>query len=59
MGSFVITYSLVWLAVVFYVARLGHRQRQLQRDLNALRSRRQMPNQLPVDAMATRCESAA
>jgi CcmD family protein len=42
MSSFVITYVVCWLAVAFYIARLGNRQRKLQNRLLALQS------QLPI-----------
>lgn len=40
MVSFVAAYTIVWLAVVFYVGWLERRQRQLRRTLEALRSSR-------------------
>ena len=43
METFVVAYSVVWLALVFYVARLGMRQRQLIRAVNALQSQIEGP----------------
>ena len=39
MGTLTAAYLVVWLAFVLYVARLGARQRQLIRDLEALELR--------------------
>ena len=39
MGTLMTAYLVVWLAVVLYAARLGARQRQLTRDLEALERR--------------------
>ena len=36
MSTFVVTYSIVWLALVLYVARLGHHQRHLIREVSEL-----------------------
>ncbi|MFH1267124.1 MAG: CcmD family protein [Planctomycetota bacterium] len=38
MGTFVTAYLVVWLAVLFYVVRLGACQRRLERSLKALES---------------------
>jgi len=39
MGTFVAAYVAVWLAVVFYVARLGIQHRQLARSVESLQLR--------------------
>ncbi len=39
MGTFMMAYLAVWLAVVFYVGRLGVRQHRLQRTLHTLQER--------------------
>ncbi len=38
MGTFVAGYTIVWLAVVLYVGRLGRRQQRLRREIEILRS---------------------
>ena len=38
METFVVAYSIVWLALVLYVARLGMRQRQLLQTAHFLQS---------------------
>ena len=37
MDTFIVAYSVVWLAVALYVYRLGARQRRLEEDLQRLR----------------------
>ncbi|HUT12830.1 MAG TPA: CcmD family protein [Thermoguttaceae bacterium] len=37
MGAFAAAYSIVWIAVLLYVWRLGRRQRRLLRTVEALR----------------------
>jgi len=39
MATFVVTYSIVWLALVLYVIRLGVAQRRLMQQADALQSR--------------------
>ena len=43
MGTFVLTYSIVWLVLILYVANLGITQRRLTRTADALQS--QLANQ--------------
>ena len=39
MQTFVTAYVAVWLAVMFYVGRMGLRQRRMQQTLDALQAR--------------------
>jgi len=39
MQTFIAAYLAIWLAMLIYVARIGVRQRQLQRTLDALQKR--------------------
>jgi CcmD family protein len=41
METFVAGYLIVWFAVVLYVARMGHRQRQLGAKYDALQAAQQ------------------
>jgi CcmD family protein len=47
METFVVAYSLVWLAVFLYVVRLDVRQRRMSRRLEELEARWEEPRASP------------
>ena len=47
METFVVAYSLVWLAVFFYVVRLDVRQRRMSRRLEELHEQGTRPTSSP------------
>ena len=46
MGTFVAAYVIVWAAVLWYVLRLGTKQRRLEREIESLRLESQKPKQV-------------
>ncbi len=54
MSTFVLTYSIVWLVLILYVANLGITQRRLMRTADALQFQRTTQERLPRSA----CDNA-
>ena len=53
MYTFIVAYSIVWLAVALYVARLGIRQRQLTQRAAALQWRLEQADKLAESSSKT------